>query len=100
MCQTKTKGEYVGMFFMASTAQVFEVIHFAGFNESVINYIQLGGALEIYVFIRGSATDIVKRYHSLIGHSTMPPYYALGFFQGTDAYDMQMLVPYVLDGYS
>lgn len=30
----------------------------------------------------------------------MPPYYALGFFQGTDAYDMQMLVPYVLDGYA
>ena len=66
----------------------------------MLNYIQLGGALEVYVFVRGTANEIVKRYHALIGYSAMPPYYALGLFQGGDSYTMESLLTYVLDNYA
>jgi alpha-glucosidase (family GH31 glycosyl hydrolase) len=66
----------------------------------VLNYIQLGGALEIYFFMRGDAMQIIKNYHTLIGKSAMPPYYALGFFQGSNSYFMESSLSYVLDNYA
>lgn len=45
-----------------------------------MNYISLGGQLEIYFMMRGTAQEILARYHAIIGYSYVPPYFALGFF--------------------
>jgi alpha-glucosidase (family GH31 glycosyl hydrolase) len=36
--------------------------------------------MEIYFIVRGSAQEILTKYHAMIGNSYVPPYYALGFF--------------------
>jgi alpha-glucosidase (family GH31 glycosyl hydrolase) len=34
----------------------------------------------MYVFMRGTAQEIIQQYHAMIGFSQMPPYFALGVF--------------------
>jgi alpha-glucosidase (family GH31 glycosyl hydrolase) len=58
----------------------FEVIHFEGYEESVVNFITLGGHIEVYFIIRGTASEILARYQATVGKSEVPPYYALGLF--------------------
>lgn len=41
----------------------------------------------MYFIMRGKATEIIQKYHSMIGFSQMPPYYALGVFQGSNSYN-------------
>jgi alpha-glucosidase (family GH31 glycosyl hydrolase) len=53
----------------------------------ILNYITLGGPIEIYTIMRGKVEDILGKYHGMIGYSTMPPFYALGLFQGSSAYN-------------
>ena len=57
------------MFFVSTAMQAFEIVYFDNFDSIVLNYITLGGDIEIYFFIRGSANDIIKRYHNTIGFS-------------------------------
>uniref|UniRef100_T1JFA2 P-type domain-containing protein n=1 Tax=Strigamia maritima TaxID=126957 RepID=T1JFA2_STRMM len=39
----------------------------------------LGGVLDIYNFIGGSAAEVIQQYQNTIGLPNMPPYWALGF---------------------
>lgn len=68
------------MYFVGTADQIFEVVYFTGENKIILNYITSGGNIEFYFIMRGSAYDIIKRYHAIIGYSVMPPYYALGLF--------------------
>jgi alpha-glucosidase (family GH31 glycosyl hydrolase) len=43
----------------------------------------------MYFIMRGTASEIISKYHALIGYSMMPPYYALGLFQGSNSYNTQ-----------
>lgn len=82
MCQTKS-GDFLGIFFVSTAGQAFEIVYFDGYEEAVVNYITLGGHLEVYFIIRGTADEVIQKYHAIIGKSAMPPFYALGVFQGT-----------------
>lgn len=41
----------------------------------------------MYFIMRGLANEIIAKYHAMIGVPMVPPFYALGFFQGSDSYD-------------
>jgi alpha-glucosidase (family GH31 glycosyl hydrolase) len=75
-------------------------VKFYNSTKMVINYITIGGALEFYVFLRGSAQDIISRYQGLVGMPMMPPYYALGVFHGSNAYASWDKIKNVFDGYN
>jgi alpha-glucosidase (family GH31 glycosyl hydrolase) len=49
--------------------------------------------------MRGSASEIITMYHKLIGFSMVPPYYALGFWAGSSAYETQEEVEDMLNTY-
>lgn len=46
----------------------------------ILNYITIGGPIEIYTIMRGKPEDIISKYHAMVGFSQMPPYFALGLF--------------------
>lgn len=87
----------MGMFFVGNAAQHFEILVFGDDPRQVLNYITIGGPIEIYVMMRGSAQEIIQRYHAMIGNSALPPYYALGVFQGSNAYTTLDSVNNVVD---
>lgn len=87
LCQTEKKKDFFGIFFASTQPQVFEIVKFTNSTKMVVNYITLGGILEFYVIMRGSAQEIISRYHNLVGMPMMPPYYALGVFHGSNSYN-------------
>lgn len=100
MCSTAANnGEMIGMFFVGNAPQVFEVVIFENSPKIVINYITLGGPIEIYLFIRLTPDQLLAKFHALIGTSVMPPYYSLGIWQGSTAYRSQDQLNAVLEGY-
>ena len=100
LCQSAAKRDFFGMFFASTAPQVFEVVKFTNSSRMVLNYITIGGSLEFYVFMRGSAQEIIQQYHGLIGNPLMPPYYALGVFHGSNTYDQWAKVKAVYDNYN
>jgi alpha-glucosidase (family GH31 glycosyl hydrolase) len=78
--------DFFGIYFVGTAPQTFEIIYYPGESKVVLNYITLGGAIEMYLIMRGTAQEIVKKYHAIIGFSAMPPFHALGFYQGSNNY--------------
>ena len=88
------------MFFVSTGPQVFEIIKFTNSSRMVLNYITTGSVLEFYVLMLGNAQDIVSRYQGIVGMPVMPPYYALGVFQGSNVYDSWSQVSAVYNNYN
>jgi len=42
MGQTKNK-DFFGIFFLGTAASSFEILHFDGYDQTILNYITLGG---------------------------------------------------------
>lgn len=87
------------MFFVSNFPQSFEVLKFGSDKRMVLNYIVLGGPIEIYTIMRGKADEIISKYHAMIGFSAMPPYHALGFYQGSNTYTSLKSVQSVVQGF-
>ena len=101
MCQTnKTREQFFGMFFVSTGPQVFEVIKFTNSSRMVLNYITVGSVLEFYFLMQGTAQEIVSRYHAMVGMPVLPPYYALGVFHGSNAYDSWSAINAVDNNYN
>ena len=46
--------------------------------------IQLGGALDVYFFVHGSAKEMIQQYHNTIGNRfNLPPFWALGWHEAS-----------------
>jgi alpha-glucosidase (family GH31 glycosyl hydrolase) len=43
----------------------------------------MGGEIELYVVMRGTAKDIIQKYQHQLGFPSLPPYYALGIYTGS-----------------
>ena len=99
MCQTKDK-DFMGMFFVGANPQQFEVLYTDKDDRMILNYITIGGPIEVYTIMRGKVEDIISKYHAMIGYSMMPPYYALGFFQGSNTYKTLQNVKDTVQGFS
>jgi alpha-glucosidase (family GH31 glycosyl hydrolase) len=78
-----------GIFFISSAPQVFEVMNTKDVNDNrmVLNYIALGGPLEFMIFADQVPEALSETIHKVLGYSALPPFYALGLFQGSNAYD-------------
>jgi alpha-glucosidase (family GH31 glycosyl hydrolase) len=100
MCQTNKTKEFFGMFFVSTGPQVFEIIKFTNSSRMVLNYITVGSVLEFYVIMLGNAQNIISRYHSMIGMPVLPPYYSLGIFHGSNAYDSWSAINSVYNNYN
>jgi hypothetical protein len=61
LVQSAVKGDYFGMFFRNSNAQS-PVLKFTEDGKSILSYITIGGQIEIFFFLHGSAKDIVSQY--------------------------------------
>ena len=69
--------------FVGGEASSYELISVPGKDKVILNYITLGDQIEFYVIMRGSAKAIIQRYQHNIGYPSLPPYYALGIFTGS-----------------
>jgi alpha-glucosidase (family GH31 glycosyl hydrolase) len=62
----KAKDDYFGMFFRNSNAQS-PVLSYLKDGKAVLSYITIGGQLEVYFFLHGSAKNVVQQYQSMFG---------------------------------
>lgn len=85
LVQSKTPGDYFGMFFKNSNAQS-PLLKFNTDGTSTLSYITTGGIIDIYFFIHGTAKEIIRSYHNVIGNPTLPPFWALGWHQASWKY--------------
>jgi alpha-glucosidase (family GH31 glycosyl hydrolase) len=60
LVQGKKKGDFFGMYFRNSNAQS-PVLTYTD-TGSTLSYIALGGQIEIFFFMHGTAQDIIKQY--------------------------------------
>lgn len=73
------------------------------FNEdgtSKLSFITIGGQLEMFFFIHGSAQDVIKKYQEFMGaRPKLPPFWALGWMQTSYAWKNQDMVQEALNQY-
>lgn len=99
LVESKRPGVFFGMYFHNSNLQS-PVINFDKDGGSTLHYLTTGGNLQIFVFSQGDPEFIVKRYHDFIGKPTVPPFYALGFYQGSETYTDTTKLQAMVTGYS
>ena len=99
LVQTAQKNDYIGIFFRNSNAQS-PVIKYNADGTSVLSYITIGGQLEVYFFIHGTAKDIIAQYHQFFGKPNLPPFWSLGWQQASWKYINRQMVESVIDQYS
>ena len=98
LVQTKVKGEYLGIYFRNSGAQS-PVIRYTGDDTATLSYIAIGGNIEMYLFFKGSAKEIIAAYQTMIGRPQLPPLYSLGWHAGGSAFTTQAEYQANIDAY-
>ena len=83
MGQTNNKKDWYGIFFVGGQASSFEVISVQNTDKIILNYITTGANIEFYIYMRGTAKQIIQKYQHDIGFPALPPYYSLGIFTGS-----------------
>jgi alpha-glucosidase (family GH31 glycosyl hydrolase) len=79
LVQGKKKDDFFGMYFKNANAQS-PVLKYNSDGTSILSYITIGGNMEVYFFIHGSAKNIIQSYQNMIGGSiNLPPFWALGW---------------------
>jgi alpha-glucosidase (family GH31 glycosyl hydrolase) len=79
MCKT-ANNKFIGILFYNSNAQEVQ-IKFSNTGKSIITYRTVGGMLDIYYFMAGTADEVIQNYNNLVGKPSLPPFWALGFHQ-------------------
>lgn len=77
--QSVKAGDYIGIFFRNSNAQAPIITYNGTDGSTTLSYITIGGQLELYFFIHGSAKEVIASYHQLIGTPNLPPFWSLGW---------------------
>lgn len=98
-----TDNKFFGLLFYNSNAQQVK-IRYSPSGKSLINYVTVGGVLDVYYFMPDSADNIIRKYNSLIGMPVLPPFWALGFQQSSWDYSSlqtlkDVVVNYTANGY-
>ena len=80
------RNQFAGIYFPNSAPAQFELIRYTGYDWTIVNYITIAGSIEAYFILPGSAEEVIAQYYALVGMPMLPPFYSLGFFQGSGAY--------------
>lgn len=99
MVQSKTSiGDYAGIYFHNANAAA-PILQFdaAPATTSTFSYITTGGIVEMFVFGYGSPQFVVQQYHNIIGYPQLPPYWSLGYHQGSSGYNSAARIKTVVD---
>ena len=59
LVQSATKGEFLGIYFRNSNA-MSPVIKYTDDGKSTFSFITVGGQIEMYIMMKGSAKEIIK----------------------------------------
>lgn len=86
------------MYFRNTNAQS-PVLRYTADGKSVLSYITIGGQIEAYFILHGSAKSIIQKYQGLIGTPQLPPFWALGWQQSSYKYTNQKMVEDVVTEY-
>ena len=65
------------------------MIKFNDDGTSILSYITTGGKIDAYFIFGGTAKEVIRRYHNLIGLPALVPFWALGWHQGSRGYTSQ-----------
>lgn len=85
LVKTNETNQFLGMYFRSSNAQS-PIIKYNDDGSTTFRYITLGGKLEAYFLMQGTAKEIISRYQSIIGRPKLPPFWAMGFHAASYAY--------------
>jgi alpha-glucosidase len=66
---------------------------------STLSYITTGGTLEIYLFWKGTAKEIIQMYQQTFGKPILPPIWALGWHSSAYAYTTLDMVKANVESY-
>lgn len=96
----KKTDDFAGIYFHSSNA-ISPILQFddAPAETSTLSFVSTGGIVEVFIFGHGSHNDVVKMYHNIVGRPALPPYWALGFHQGSLGYTSEALMKTAIDGY-
>lgn len=87
MVQSKTSiGDYAGIYFHNSNAAAPILQFDTAASTSTFSYITTGGIVEMFIIGYGSPKFVVQQYHNIIGFPQLPPYWSLGYHQGSEGY--------------
>ena len=90
---------YLGLFFLNSNAKVMKYIKQSK-GKSVINFKTIGGILDVFAFMGETADEVLQEYHKVIGKPHFPPFWALGFQQGSTSYSNDTIATNAVDKFN
>jgi alpha-glucosidase len=98
MVETKTPGEYFGVYFRQSNA-MSPVIQYKE-DDTIFSFITTGGQMEMYFMFKGGPKQILQQYQNIVGKPTLTPLWSLGWHASSYAYINQAMVQANIDGYA
>lgn len=90
MVHTHNPYDFAGVFFLTSNPMDVRVKHIG--MQTEMDHILSGGILELFLIGKGSAEEVVRQYHYIIGKPHPLPFWAFGYHQSRWGYkDMDHL---------
>jgi alpha-glucosidase (family GH31 glycosyl hydrolase) len=71
--------KYIGMYFRNANAQLPIIRQDPQTKKTTLSYITLGGQIEVYFFISGTAKEVIQDYQRIFGKPQLPPFWAMGW---------------------
>ena len=78
--------KYIGMYFRNANAQLPIIRYDQQQKKTILSYITLGGQIEVYFFISGSAKEVVQNYQRIFGKPQLPPFWSLGWQEASQTH--------------
>lgn len=75
------------------------VVRYLETGQTVLSYITIGGQIEAYFIMHGTAKQVIAQYHNIIGKPYLPPFWSLGWQQASWKYKTQEDVQFMIDSY-
>ncbi len=70
---------FMGVFSLNSNAQDTNVTRLDDGISANVYHKTIGGIVELYFFYPGTAEEVLRKYHDLIGRPYVPPFWSMGF---------------------
>lgn len=61
-------------------------------GKSTLSLISIGGKMEVFFFIGGTAKQVIQQYQKFIGKPALPPFWALGWHFSSERWENQTVI--------